>query len=383
MKQNSSLYILILVGIVSAFGPFVTDFYLPALPALGSYFTTSASMVQLTLTVSMIGLAIGQLFIGPLSDRYGRKMPLIVSLILFILSTIGCLGSTTIGQFLVFRFIQGIAGAGGVVISKSIATDLYEGKQLARFFSMLSSVQGLAPICAPVLGGLLLTVTDWRGIFWTLLIIGFLLLLTTTRFRESLQTPVTGGLSAAFNAYLPVMRNRCFMRYVLVQAMAMGVMFAYIAASPFIFQEHYGLSPVVYSLCFGVNALGIMGGSLLIIRFKDVKAALSLGAKGFLFMSLIVAVLLIGNLSVWAVEAALFVLLVCLGMILPTSTTLALEPVRENSGNASAILGFLTFFVGGVCSPLAGLGNMLVSTSVIIVICAICTLFLAGRRVKA
>lgn len=383
MKQNSSLYILILVGIVSAFGPFVTDFYLPALPALGSYFTTSASMVQLTLTVSMIGLAIGQLFIGPLSDRYGQKMPLIVSLILFILSTVGCLGSTTIGQFLVFRFIQGIAGAGGVVISKSIATDLYEGKQLARFFSMLSSVQGLAPICAPVLGGLLLTVTDWRGIFQTLLIIGFLLLLTTTRFRESLQTPVTGGLSAAFKAYLPVMRNRCFMRYVLVQAMAMGVMFAYIAASPFIFQEHYGLSPVVYSLCFGVNALGIMGGSLLIIRFKDVKAALSLGAKGFLFMSLIVAVLLIGNLSVWAVEAALFVLLVCLGMILPTSTTLALEPVRENSGNASAILGFLTFFVGGVCSPLAGLGNMLVSTSVIIVICAICTLALAGRRVKA
>lgn len=383
MKQNSSLYILILVGIVSAFGPFVTDFYLPALPALGSYFTTSASMVQLTLTVSMIGLAIGQLFIGPLSDRYGRKMPLIVSLILFILSTIGCLGSTTIGQFLVFRFIQGIAGAGGVVISKSIATDLYEGKQLARFFSMLSSVQGLAPICAPVLGGLLLTVTDWRGIFRTLLVIGILLLFTTTRFRESLQTPITGGLSAAFKAYLPVMRNRCFMRYVLVQAMAMGVMFAYIAASPFIFQEHYGLSPVVYSLCFGVNALGIMGGSLLIIRFKDVKAALSLGAKGFLFMSLIVAVLLIGNLSVWTVEVALFVLLVCLGMILPTSTTLALEPVRENSGNASAILGFLTFFVGGVCSPLAGLGNMLVSTSVIIVICAVCTLALAGRRVKA
>lgn len=383
MKQNSSLYILILVGIVSAFGPFVTDFYLPALPALGSYFTTSASMVQLTLTVSMIGLAIGQLFIGPLSDRYGRKMPLIVSLILFILSTVGCLGSITIGQFLVFRFIQGIAGAGGVVISKSIATDLYEGKQLARFFSMLSSVQGLAPICAPVLGGLLLTVTDWRGIFQTLLVIGFLLLLTTTRFRETLQTPVTDGLSAAFKAYLPVMRNRCFMRYVLVQAMAMGVMFAYIAASPFIFQEHYGLSPVVYSLCFGVNALGIMGGSLLIIRFKDVKVALSLGAKGFLFMSLIVAVLLIGNLSVWAVEAALFVLLVCLGMILPTSTTLALEPVRENSGNASAILGFLTFFVGGVCLPLAGLGNMLVSTSVIIVICAICTLALAGRRVKA
>ena len=197
-----------------------------------------------------------------------------------------------------------------------------------------------------------------------------------------MQAPVTCGLSAAFKAYLPVIRNSCFMRYVLVQSMAMGVMFTYIASSPFIFQEYYGLSPVVYSLCFGINALGIMGGSLLIIRFKDVKTALSLGAKGFLLTSLVVAVLLTGNLSVWLVEAALFILLVCLGMILPTSTTLALEPVRENSGNASAILGFLTFFVGGICSPLAGLGNMFVSTSTIIVVCAVCTLALAKRRVR-
>lgn len=382
MKQNSSLYILLMVGIVSAFGPFVTDFYLPALPALSGYFGTSASMVQLTLTVSMIGLAIGQLFIGPLSDRYGRKRPLIASLVLFIFSTIGCLGASTIGQFLIFRFIQGIAGAGGVVISKSIATDLYEGKQLARFFSILSCVLGLAPICAPVLGGVLLTVTDWRGIFGTLLIIGIILLLVTTHFRETLQAPVSGGLPAAIKAYLPVMKNRIFMRYVLVQAMAMGVMFTYIAASPFIFQEHYGVSPITYSLCFGINALGVMSGSLLIIRFKKVETALSLGAKGFLFMSLIVAVVLSADLPIYLVEAALFLLLVCLGLILPTSTTLALEPVRGNSGNASAVLGFLSFFVGGVCSPLAGLGNMLVSTSVIMVICAACTLALTGRRVK-
>ena len=149
---NYYLYILILVGMISAFGPFVTDFYLPALPELSEYFGTSTFMVQLTLTVSMTGLATGQFLIGPISDRYGRKPPLILSLVLFIVSTIACLISTNIGSFLLFRFIQGIAGAGGVVISKSIATDLYEGKQLARFFSRLSSVQGLAPIFAPVLG---------------------------------------------------------------------------------------------------------------------------------------------------------------------------------------------------------------------------------------
>lgn len=379
---NSSLYILLLVGVVSAFGPFVTDFYLPALPALGSYFNTSASMAQLTLTVSMVGLSVGQLFIGPLSDRYGRKLPLIASLVLFILSTVACLIATGIGEFLFFRFIQGIAGAGGVVISKSIAIDLYEGKRLARFFSMLSSVQGLAPICAPILGGLLLTVTNWRGIFWTLLFIGGALLLATTHFRESQLTRTKDSLSTTFKAYLPVVRNHRFMRHVLVQAMAMGVMFAYIAASPFIFQEHYELTPLAYSLCFGVNALGIMAGSLFVIRFQKVETALMAGASGFLLMSCVVAVMLTGDFSVYYVEVSLFLLLVCLGMILPTSTTLALEPVRENSGNASAILGFLTFFMGGICSPLAGLGNMLASTSIVIVVCAVFTLLLTVRRTK-
>lgn len=385
MKENtvnSNLYILLLVGTVSAFGPFVTDFYLPALPALGTYFDTSASMVQLTLTVSMIGLAVGQLFIGPLSDRYGRKLPLMASLVLFILSTVACLAATEIGEFLVFRFVQGAAGAGGVVISKSIATDLYQGQRLTRFFSMLSTVQGLAPICAPVLGGLLLTVTNWRGIFWVLLAIGGVLLLAMTHFREPLLARTASSLKATFKAYLPVLRNGCFMRYVWVQALAMGVMFAYIAASPFLFQEHYGLSPIAYSLCFGLNALGIMAGSLLIIRFRRVERALLLGVRGFLLMSLVVAATLIGGLPVACVEGALFFMLVCLGMILPTSTTLALEPVRENSGNASAVLGFLSFFVGGVCSPLAGLGNMLVSTSIVIVCCAFGTLLLAERRAK-
>lgn len=287
--------------------------------------------------------------------------------------------ATTVGQFLVFRFVQGIAGAGGVVISKSIATDLYEGKQLARFFSMLSSVQGLAPICAPVLGGVLLTVTDWRGIFWVLFFIGVALLAAVCGFRESLCWRY-GSIGATFRNYLLVMRNRDFMRYVFVQAMAMGVMFSYIAASPFIFQVHYGLSPVAYGLCFGGNALGVMAGSLLAVRFRSTQKALLYGARGFLGMALVVAAMLVCDLPVGYVEGALFLLLVCLGGILPASTVLALEPVRDHSGNASAILGFLTFFVGGVCSPLTGLGNMLYATAGIIGICAACTLWLAERR---
>lgn len=375
--QNSFPYLLIVVGMVSAFGPFVTDFYLPALPALSDYFQTTTSLAQMSLTVSMVGLAIGQLFIGPLSDRYGRKHPLMLSLVLFVLSTVGCLLSSGIAPFLVFRFIQGLAGAGGVVISKSIATDLYEGRQLARFFSMLSSVQGLAPICAPVLGGLLLTVTDWRGIFEVLLALGIVLLIAFIPFRESLRRdPLrSNNVRMAFKGYLPVLRNRTFVRYVWVQAAAMGVMFTYIAASPFIFQQHYGLSVLAYSLCFGLNALGIMSGSLAVVRFRSITGGLKAGAAGFLILSIITVATMLAGLSVIWVEAAFFLTLVCLGMLLPTSTTLALEPVRANSGNASAVLGFLTFFVGGICSPLAGMGNMLYSTSALILICAGCTFY--------
>lgn len=172
---NSRLYILIFIGIVSAFGPFVTDFYLPALPVLSEYFDTTASLVQLSLTFSMVGLAVGQLIIGPLSDKYGRKLPLMVSLVIFCISTVGCLYSPEIHGFIFARLLQGLSGAGGVVISKSIAIDLYQGKELTRFFAMLSSVQGLAPVCAPVLGGILLGAMDWK-VSSCIMAIGILLL---------------------------------------------------------------------------------------------------------------------------------------------------------------------------------------------------------------
>lgn len=370
-SKNSNFYILIIIGIVAAFGPFVTDFYLPALPVLSGYFATTASLVQLSLTFSMIGLAVGQLIIGPLSDKYGRRRPLLISLCLFCVSTLGCLYAADIYWFVFFRLIQGLGGSGGVVISKSIAIDLYQGRELTRFFSMLSSVQGLAPICAPVLGGILLEVTDWKGIFWVLLSIGIFLLVALSFFRESLDVSkrTEGNVLSAFKHYIPVLRNRPFIRLVLVQAFAMGVMFTYIAASPFIFQYHFGLSPLHYSFCFGINALGIMLGSLLVARFEDAGKALRRGTEGFGLMSLLVALTFVFSSSVLLVEVVLFFFLIFLGLILPSSTTLALNLERENSGNASALLGFLMFLFGGVLSPLTGLGNMLYSTSILIVIC--------------
>lgn len=372
---NSRLYILIVVGIVSAFGPFVTDFYLPALPVLAGYFDTTASLVQLTLTFSMVGLAVGQLVIGPLSDKYGRKTPLIISLVLFCISTIGCLYAPDIYVFIFFRLLQGMSGAGGVVISKAIATDLYEGKELTRFFSMLSSVQGIAPVCAPVLGGVLLEMTDWKGIFRILVWIGIVLIVALAFFKESLNDEQRQhcGMFSTFRHYIPVLRNSQFMRYVLVQAFAMGVMFTYIAASPFIFQEHFNMSPLAYSLCFGANAVAIMLGSLTVSLFPDAACALRIGTRGFGIMSLFVAAALIFGTSVWWVEVSLFVFMLFLGVILPGSTTLALDLERKNSGNASALLGFLMFLFGGILSPLTGLGNMLYTTGIIIVACCIGT----------
>ena len=376
MKRNSYIFTLAFVGMIAAFGPFVTDFYLPALPALSDYFGAPASMIQLSLTVGMIGLGTGQLIVGPLSDRYGRRMPLLLSLAAFAAATAGCLVTDSIGRFLLYRFVQGLAGAGGVVISRSIATDLYAGRELARFFSVLGSVQGIVPVAAPVIGGLLLAVTDWKGIFAVLLGIGILLLVMTLAFRESLAQR-SRSVAASFKGYAPVLRNRRSMRYMGVQAMAMGVMFSYISASPFIFQQQYGLSPVAYSLCFGLNAFGIMAGSLLVLRSRSSERGLAIGTRGFFVMALATAIVLTQGGSVWLIEASFFLLMVMLGTIMPTSTTLALETLRKYSGSASAALGFLSFLVGGICSPLVGMGDMAVSTAAVIALCSLFTLLLA------
>ena len=371
MNRKYKIFILVFTASIAAFGPFLTDFYLPALPQLGLFFKTSPSMVQLTITVSLIGLAAGQLFIGPLSDKYGRKKPLLISLLLYIVSTAGCLFSTGIEFFLFFRLVQGLAGAGGIVISRSIATDLYSGKELARFFSMLSAVQSLAPICAPILGGIIISSTEWQGVFWILLAIGVLLMLSCLKFRESIEKRSEHTIVKVFESYIPVLKNKTFRRIVAIQAISMGVMFAYIASSPFIFQQLYGLSPIAFSLCFAINALGIMLGSLFALKFKNVKQALRTGVISFFSATTITCATLIFKANFISIEISLLFSLFFLGMILPTSTTLAMEPVKKNSGIASAILGFTAFLAGGISSPLAGIGNMMISTSAVMFICAL------------
>lgn len=384
-KYNSRRFVLVFAALLSAFGPFMTDLYLPAFPELMEYFGTTTSLIQLSLTFGVIGLAAGQLVIGPLSDKYGRRRPLILSLTVFVVSTLICLLCRDVITFICFRLLQGIAAAGGVVISRSIAVDLYEGKEFTRFFAMLSAVQGLAPIVAPIAGGLLLGITDWRGIFAVLLLIGVAILAAAFRFRESLpeERRQTGSVLATFANFRSVLGNKHFVCYMLIQSFAMGVLFAYISSSPFIFQTEYGLTPVMYSVCFAFNGLAIMTGNLIVPRFGSEERALGIGACCLLIASLVLAVCLMGGWSVVAIEIGFLVLLFCVGMVLPTSTSLALALERKNSGNASAMLGFFQFTFAGLVAPLVGLGEVSVATSWVIVIASCATCGLVGLLLMA
>ena len=384
-KYNSRRFVLVFAALLSAFGPFMTDLYLPAFPELMEYFGTTTSLIQLSLTFGVIGLAAGQLVIGPLSDKYGRRRPLILSLTVFVVSTLICLLCRDVITLICFRLLQGIAAAGGVVISRSIAVDLYEGKEFTRFFAMLSAVQGLAPIVAPIAGGLLLGITDWRGIFAVLLLIGVAILAAAFRFRESLpeERRQTGSVLATFANFRSVLGNKHFVCYMLIQSFAMGVLFAYISSSPFIFQTEYGLTPVMYSVCFAFNGLAIMTGNLIVPRFGSEERALGIGACCLLIASLVLAVCLMGGWSVVAIEIGFLVLLFCVGMVLPTSTSLALALERKNSGNASAMLGFFQFTFAGLVAPLVGLGEVSVATSWVIVIASCATCGLVGLLLMA
>lgn len=383
-KRNSHLFILLFLGSLSAFGPIVTDLYLPALPALEKVFGTSVSMVQLSLTVSLIGLASGQLLIGPISDKYGRKIPLLTTLVLFILSTLGCIYAESMQEFIVFRLIQGFMGAGGIVVSKSVAVDLFNKNELADFLSALTVINGLAPIIAPVAGGVLLEYGDWKGIFVTLLIFGLLILAATLFFKESLTKEKRLKVSAfkSFKTYAHVFRNKKFLKFTFLIGLSMGSFFCYLSASPFIFQSHYATSPLVYGLFFALNAIALIIGSRISIRFKSPTHAVKFASSFIVITSVIVAVLLALEAPVYLVELMFFLLMFGNGMILPTGTTLALNLERENAGSASALLGFVQFIFGGIVSPLVGIGNVMHTTGIIIVVCCISAWGIMRKLVK-
>ena len=371
LKRNSKLFLVLFLGTLSAFGPFVTDLYLPALPTMTSFFNASTSTIQLTLTGSMVGLALGQLLIGPISDKYGRKNPLIISLVIYLISTLAIIIFPNVYAMITLRFIQGISSAGSVVISRAISTDLYHGRDLATFFALLMAVNGLAPILSPILGSLLLQLTDWRGIFVTLAVIGIILLVVSFKFHESLESSKRLNLpiTKTYYSIILVAKNKLFFALVIIQGFALAAMFAYIAASPFILETHYNLTPLMYSLCFGLNGFAIVLGSKSAGNFKE-KNSIKLGISVMLAVSIYLAIVLTLTLPFLFIEAGFFLLLLGLGFILPAGSAIAMSLERERAGSASAFFGFVPFFLGGVVSPLVGIGNIFHSSAIAIMICS-------------
>ena len=330
LKRNSKLFLVLFLGTLSAFGPFVTDLYLPALPTMTSFFNASTSTIQLTLTGSMVGLALGQLLIGPISDKYGRKNPLIISLVIYLISTLAIIIFPNVYAMITLRFIQGISSAGAVVISRAISTDLYHGRDLATFFALLMAVNGLAPILSPILGSLLLQLTDWRGIFVTLAVIGIILLVVSFKFHESLESSKRLNLpiTKTYYSIILVAKNKLFFALVIIQGFALAAMFAYIAASPFILQTHYNLTPLMYSLCFGLNGFAIVLGSKSAGNFKE-KNSIKLGLSVMLAVSIYLAIVLTSTLPFLFIEAGFFLLLLGLGFILPAGSAIAMSLERS------------------------------------------------------
>lgn len=380
-RQNSTTFILVFAAILSAFAPLTTDLYLPALPALTEAFATNASNVQLSLTFSFIGMATGQLLFGPLSDKQGRKTPLLMSLVAFVLATLGCIYAWNIESFNFFRLLQGFAGAGGLVISRSIAVDLYEEEHLARFLSSLAVINGIAPIIAPVGGGVLLDFTDWRGIFVVLLILGVCILMGGVYFKETLPVSrrLQGNMLKTYSSFGKVLRNRNYLNYTLSIGFTMGMFFAYLASSPFIFQNIYKVTPSQYGIFFAVNAVGLIIGNKLIVRFVSARQAFASASRLALATTIFIAVVLYFQWHVLAVEAAFFILLIAVGILLPAGTSLALNLERENSGSASALLGFFQFFMGGLISPLVGIGDIMLTTSITIFLTALVSFYFANK----
>lgn len=379
MKQNMKVFIPATLGMLTAFGPFVTDFYLPVQPEMTGYFHTTPALASMSLTAGMIGLAAGQLFIGPLTDKYGRKRILVGSMLLFVVASLLCIFSGDIFMFNAMRVLQGLAGAGGIVIAKSMSADMYTGRELASFMALLGAINGIAPVCAPVVGGLMAGVTSWTGVFAVILAVGLVLMVCSMFLPETLQPAnrIRKSVIKVYGNLFRVFRNSRFTLSVMAEMACFFMFFAYIASSPFIMQQVYHLSPLGYSLCFGLNALMIGVGAAMATRFRSQGTCLRFGGLGMLAGTLLLAFLLNTAMPLWIVMLAYIYTLICFGLMQPPLTAIALDSERDNAGAASAIFGASGFVAGALSSPLVGIGDITLTSGLVMACGAVvCLLFI-------
>lgn len=367
MERRYKIFLLILLGAFTAFAPLINNTLGPILTSVSAYFGTSASVVNLGLTSSMVGLAVGQLFIGPLSDKYGRRTPLILAVALFTLSSVAVVFSPNIETFIALRFIQGFGGASGIVISRSVAADHFVGHELLTVIAITGTINGIVPIIAPMASGAMAGLGGWKAVFLMLGAIGVVLVAGSYTLRESLPDGRRSGrpLLATFKLYGTVMRSRKYMFYVLHQCLAEMILFGNIASVSTIV-AHYGYtSEMDASIALSVNGIFVALGAGSAAKFKRATSGVKASCAGMMLLSIVEMVVLFLDLGFWPYEIVLCALLLFMGFTLTASTTLALESERRQAGTASAFFGSMGFIAGAIAAPLVALGNPMRSTAVV------------------
>ena len=382
--------ILASVVFVGAIAPLATDMYVPAFPLVATELGAGATQVQLTLTTFFVGMALGQLVGGPVSDQRGRRTPLLLSLVVLTLASVACALSPSIGLMMALRFVQGLSGGWAMVTARAIVVDLARGVQLVKALNVIAGVGGIAPIVGPLLGGLILQFSHWRVSFVLVaalsaaMVVAVAVAVPETLPRERRRS---GELRELAHAARQVVGNRRFVAYLVVMAFSMGVIFAYVATSAFILQSMNGLSPMLYSVDFAANAVGLTLAMLAASRLAGRVPTRTLILTGLVATGAVGLALLIASLSggmpLLVALVGFFVLMSAQGLVGPNAGALASNEVPEHAGTGSAVLGFLQWCMAGVIAPVAGLGgerSALPMAVIIVVLTAVSLVAMAVTR---
>ncbi|MGP5092646.1 multidrug effflux MFS transporter [Staphylococcus equorum] len=359
-NKNSLLFVIIL-GALTAIGALSIDMFLPGLPQIQSDFNTTTSNSQLTLSLFMIGLALGNLFVGPISDAIGRKTPLIVAMALFTLASIGIIFVDNIWWMIALRFVQGFCGGAGAVISRAISSDLYTGKQLTKFLALLMLVNGVAPVLAPALGGVILSFSTWRMVFVILTIFGLLMLFGTIfNIKESLSTEQRDSphLVSIFKSFKRLLATPRFVLPMLIQGVTFVVLFSYISASPFIAQRIYDMSAQQFSIMFASVGISLIISSQLTGKLVDyierqvlLRVLTIIQLVGIVWISIVLYM----HLSIWLLFIGFIILVAPVTGVATLGFSIAMDENTGGNGSASSLLGLVQFLIGGLVSPLVGI----------------------------
>ncbi|MES2186051.1 MAG: multidrug effflux MFS transporter [Pseudomonadota bacterium] len=352
----------LVLGLLSAIGPFAIDMYLPALPSIGQSLAASTVAVQMSLMAFFISLGVGQIVYGPVSDMVGRKPPLYFGLLLFAVGSVGCALAPDIHTLIILRFIQGLGACAGMVVPRAVVRDLHTGHDAARLMSLLMLVFSVSPILAPLAGSLVIEAFGWRGVFWAVTVaalLGLGLLATSLPETRPPEQRVNSSLAGALAAYRQLLGDRHFLGLVFIGAFGISSFFAYLAHSSFVLIDHYGLTPRQYSIAFSVNAASFIGVSQFTGRLGarfGLKRLVSIATTGYTAtLVLLLALDLAGFDQLWLMIVLLLVAYGFLGLVVPTAAVLALDEHGEIAGTASALMGTLQFVTGAVVIAVSGL----------------------------